>query len=103
MRYCNDCPLKGCQARRPEGKCTFSGAWEPFPQQHLLTPEQFREYREELDNWDWEKFRREAAKDILAGMMGKQFYEDQDSAECFVKIAIMHADELIKQLKEEQK
>lgn len=55
-----------------------------------------------FDLWeetDWSVFRKEAAKDILAGMVGNMFYEDHNSAENYVKIALMHADELIKQLK----
>lgn len=50
---------------------------------------------------DWEKFRREAAKDILPAVIGKK------SSMCsygeVVKEAITFADELIKQLREEKK
>ena len=47
---------------------------------------------------DWEKFRREAAKDILCAMIHHQ--NSTDPIE--VSIAIDIADELIKQLKEEK-
>lgn len=54
--------------------------------------------------FDWDAFRREAVKDILASMVshprvayGKSYVEEQ------VYLAIVYADELIKQLKEEQR
>jgi len=108
MRYCNDCPLEGCQARRPEGKCTFSGAWELFPQLPLLTLEQLRVYHEELDNRDWEKFRREAAKDMVVGMLAHatRYHprnpKETDWHHAIVEEGIELADELIKQLREEK-
>ena len=53
----------------------------------------------ELD--DWQSFRREAAKEILAG-----WYANPESVEIEIpemaRIAIEQADELIKQLKEEK-
>lgn len=50
---------------------------------------------------DWSSFRREAAKDILAGMMAhpKVSY-GEFTAESLCRNAILFADELIKQLKE---
>lgn len=61
-------------------------------------------YREELDNWDWEKYRREAAKDFMTAIIVRE--EPQYQFACRnvanrVSEAIMWADELIKQLKEE--
>lgn len=50
----------------------------------------------EYSTVDWEKFRREAAKDILCAMIHHQ--NGTNSIE--VSIAISIADELIKQLKE---
>lgn len=54
---------------------------------------------------DWQSFRREAAKDILAGMLsnpGKIDIENKrlQTIEGFVNGAVMIADELIKQLQE---
>lgn len=61
-----------------------------------LTLEDLVKYREELDNWDWEKLRREAAKDILCAFCSFPPINYKDD----VKQAINLADELIKQLKE---
>lgn len=47
---------------------------------------------------DWEKFRREAAKDVLCAMIHHQNSTDPTE----VSIAIDIANELIKQLKEEK-
>lgn len=59
----------------------------------------------ELDDLD--AFRREAAKDILAGFAGSVMRDDDiledKTVKDLVKTAVMWADELIKQLKEEQK
>lgn len=63
-----------------------------------LTLEDLVKYREELDNWDWEKYRREAAKDILGAVIAKKSF--MCSYEEVVNEAIEFADELIKQLKE---
>ncbi len=50
---------------------------------------------------DWEAFRREAAKDILAGMLSHQrILYDESLRPAHVRMAISYADELIKQLKE---
>ena len=55
-----------------------------------------------LEPFDWDKFRAETARDVLAGMMGHERIRYDDSLhECQVKTAIEYADELIKQLKEE--
>lgn len=52
---------------------------------------------------DWDAFRREAAKDILAGFAAKIGHPMSDYSEQSCKYAIQLADELIRQLKEEQK
>lgn len=76
-----------------------------------LTLEDLVKYREELDNWDWEKFRREAAKDAMTGMMANADFWHQvwshnrvngrcDYPSEIAHLAIACADELIKQLKE---
>ena len=69
-----------------------------------MDPAIFRKYREELDNWDWEKFRREAAKDILCSLLnGNEGYHGDGENGIFVKQSIELANELIKQLREEKK
>ena len=52
----------------------------------------------ELDDWD--AFRREAAKDILAGFAAKIGHSTADYSAQSCRYAIELADELIKQLKE---
>ena len=51
---------------------------------------------------DWQAFRREAAKDILAGFAARIGHPMSDYSEQSCKYAIQLADELIKQLKEEK-
>lgn len=68
----------------------------------------------DIDYEYWEAFRREAAKDILCALLGRveRFYtcvKEEGSKKGvsdhrdFVRIAIADADELIKQLREEEK
>lgn len=45
-------------------------------------------------------FRREAAKDILAGIIASSFTEDRWTYQQMAEMAIEQADELIKKLKE---
>ena len=64
------------------------------------SPMTFEEAKQILEmefDWDWEKFRREAAKDILAGLAasGRGVSLDLDPA-----FAVKLADELIAKLKE---
>ena len=49
---------------------------------------------------DWDAFRREAAKDILAGFAAKIGHPMSDYSEQSCKYAIQLADELIKQLRD---
>lgn len=53
------------------------------------------------DTSDWEKFRREAAKDILCAMVGGGYGRGREKEQA--KLAMEYADELIKQLKEGKK
>ena len=74
-----------------------------------LSPMTFEEAKQifemEID-WDWEKFRREAAKDILCAVLaggianGAKGFDAQK--EELVNVSIGMADELIKQLREEE-
>ena len=60
----------------------------------------------EYDTVDWSAFRREAAKDILAGFAGSVMRDDDiledKTVKDLVKTAVVWADSLIKQLKEEK-
>ena len=51
-------------------------------------------------DYNEESFRREAAKDILAGIIASSFTEDRWTYQQMAEMAIEQADELIKQLKE---
>ena len=53
----------------------------------------------EYNTVDWSSFRREAAKDILAGFAAKIGHPMSDYSEQSCKYAIQLADELIRQLK----
>ena len=54
---------------------------------------------------DWDTFRREAAKDILSGMMAhpKVIYDENGARALLVEYAVLYADELIEKLKEDEK
>ena len=52
---------------------------------------------------DWSSFRREAAKDILTGIIANSFTEDMWTYQQMAEMAIEQADELIKQLKDNEK
>lgn len=68
------------------------------------TPQDLQLLIEESNDTDWSAFRREAAKDILAGMMAHpRVTYGEFTAESLCKNAILFADELIKRLKEDGK
>ena len=58
---------------------------------------------DESESVDWDAFRREAAKDILCALIGREglLVVDKRPGEIEVTDAIYIADELIKQLKQE--
>lgn len=56
---------------------------------------------DESESVDWDAFRREAAKEILAGFAAKIGHPMSDYSEQSCKYAIQLADELIRQLKQE--
>ena len=58
---------------------------------------------DESESVDWDAFRREAAKDILCALIGREglLVVDKRPGEIEVTDAICIADELIKQLKQE--
>ena len=53
------------------------------------------------DTPDWEKFRREAAKDILCSMVRGGYGRGREKEQA--KLAVAYADELIKRLWEDRK
>lgn len=71
-----------------------------------MTFEEAKQILEMEIDWDWEKFRREAAKDILCAVLaggianGAKGFDAQK--EELVNVSIGMADELIKQLREEE-
>ena len=69
-----------------------------------MTKEDAKEILQMEIDWDWKKFRREAAKDILAGMLSNPEKisirgERLATIEGFVNAAIEITDELIRKLK----
>ena len=71
-----------------------------------MTLEEAKQITQLEVDWDWEKFRREAAKDILCAVLaggianGAKGFDAQK--EELVDASIGVADELIRQLKEEE-
>lgn len=70
-----------------------------------MTFEEAKQIRQLEVDWDWEKFRRETAKDILAGMLSNPEKisirgERLATIDGFVNAAIEITDELIRQIKE---
>lgn len=65
----------------------------------MMTLEEMKQLQQAEIDWDWEKFRREAAKDLMP--MARQM-DIGGYPSSIVKTAIGLADELIRQLKEEK-
>lgn len=71
-----------------------------------MTKEEAKEILQMEVDWDWEKFRREAAKDILANVAGQLVHDsttiaiDEFDPEFYAKVAVEWADALIAKLKE---
>lgn len=74
----------------------FKDGYEYYRAADLVFPD-----NQDWDKTDWSSFRREAAKDILVGMVanGELFYAYHEKEDTAVKQAIQIADELIRQLK----
>lgn len=58
--------------------------------------------QDKTDDFDWQTFRAEAAKDILCGMLNTRLYDNAQRKQGCVEEAIYFADELIRQLKEKE-
>lgn len=108
MRYCKDCELYECCMRSPLGGCQELDNVAPKPIEPIATKEAWKHLYEQLD-WDWEKFRREAAKDIVCAILSAGMEQTNDKNEHFhsfeelARVSVKWADELIKTLKEDKK
>jgi hypothetical protein len=82
---CKDCTVFGCQYRTTDAeKDCYYEQW---------TAKQF----------DWQSFRAEAAKDILAGIVAHSNISiSSRDAERLTKLALTYTNELIRQLKEKE-
>ena len=78
---CKDCNNFGCSYRKSFEKCFYQD-----------------DYLDE--DFDWQSFRAEAAKDILCAMIQGGY--GQDRIEHQSVLAVKYADELITQLKEKE-
>ncbi len=70
-----------------------------------MTKEEVKEIFQMEVDWDWEKFRRETAKDILTGILsnsGQMFIDNKPvkTIKDHIDLSIELTDELIKRLKE---
>lgn len=70
-----------------------------------MTKEEIKEILQMEVDWDWEKFRREAAKDILTGILSNPIQmtvgdKPIKTVNDYLNISIELTDELIKRLKE---
>lgn len=88
---CKDCNKEGCpyRAYTDDAECFYTPCIEI----------------KEANNFDWQSFRAEAAKDILCAVLPRieiidgDFYQSVENA---ISNSIYTADELIKQLKEKK-
>lgn len=113
---CNECKVGYCAYRStdPQRECPIQNGQKTISTpteksgKGFIVPEGARMVV------DWQSFRREAAKEILAGMVANKVYrahpDDNDEDELKAQqraakraafTAIIYADELIKQLKQE--
>lgn len=70
-----------------------------------MTFEEAKQIRQLEVDWDWEKFRRDAAKDILTGILSNPIQmtvgdKPIKTVNDYLNISIELTDELIKRLKE---
>lgn len=70
-----------------------------------MTKEEAKEILQMEVDWDWEKFRRETAKDILTGILSNPIQmivgdKPIKTVNDYLNISIELTDELIKRLKE---
>lgn len=65
-----------------------------------MKPEDIELIQDKTDDFDWQSFRVEAAKDILCAMIQSGYY-GEDRIVHHSELAVKYTDELIKQLKKE--
>lgn len=84
---CKDCTDIECKRRGgPNMKCFYE-----------------EDSQEELEeNYNWQSFRNQAAKDILCAMLNTRYYDNTQRKQGCVEEAIYFANELIKKLKEKE-
>lgn len=100
VKYKN-CPKCGTQMLRSSDgyicpKCGIQTFGEMIINPPEVTQEEALKILREDADWDWEKFRREAAKDILAATYNSLIAPCKEQ----VRNAITCAEELIRQLKD---
>ena len=72
-----------------------------LPIDEAIYEEGYNQVIKDLDNFDWQAFRREAAKDAMCQLIGMGRDDGYKySPEEVANYAIVYADELIKQLQE---
>ena len=82
----------------------FKDGYEYYRAADLVFPE-----TPDWDKTDWSSFRREAAKDIVCAILSAGMEQTNDKNEHFhsfeelARVSVKWADELIKQLKEDEK
>ena len=62
-----------------------------------MKPEEIELIQDKTDDFDWQSFRNQAAKDILCAMLGNK--RNTDFCPDKIEFSIKYADELIKSLK----
>lgn len=75
--------------------------------QREWNPEDVELIQDKTDDFDWQSFRAEAAKDILCAMISNEGVADERNVDDFtkdnqVKDAVLYADKLISKLKEKE-
>jgi hypothetical protein len=73
-----------------------------------LKPEEIELIQDKKDDFDWQSFRNQAAKDILCAMISNEGVADEKNIDDFTKDnqandAVLYADKLISKLKEKEK
>ena len=100
---CPACGYDGLQTTGGFGTTITNDQIEAIPKPIYIQEIRRKIQEAEEEHAYWKHFRREAAKDILAGFAAKIGHTIDDYAEQSCRYAIKLADELIKQLKEEKK
>lgn len=101
---CPACGYAGLQTTGGFGTTITNEQIEAIPKPSINIQEIRRKIQEaEEEHEYWQHFRREAAKDILVGVIASSFVDDRWTYQQMASMAIEQADELIKQLRENEK